>query len=501
MGIEYITTPIYYVNDVPHIGHAYTTVAADVLSRYHRLRGCDTFFLTGTDEHGRKVEQAAVSAGVRPIELADGVVERFRQLWDALDIRYDDFIRTTEKRHGIAVAELVGRVYEAGDIYLGQYEDWYCVPCETFLTESQLVDGKCPDCGRPTEKLKEASYFFNLPKYEQPLLEYIDEHPDCIMPESRRNEVVSFIEGGLKPLSISRTAFKWGIPMPMDPAHVVYVWMDALTNYLTGIGWPQEEGRFNQYWPHVTHLIGKDILRFHAVYWPAFLMAAGMEPPLRIFAHGWWTNEGEKMSKSRGNFVDPVPLIKRYGSDALRFFFFREVTFGLDGDFSEKALVKRINNELADNFGNLLQRVLKMIGRYRQGRIPEPTGNALEAMAIYKKSVLERIHNAMTDLALHKALYHTGVVISETNGLVESSAPWNLAKEPAAGGKLDDVLYELAERLRFIAVLMAPFTPAACSRAWAQLGIKETMEERDIGKPIEHGTVIGKPEILFKKFD
>ena len=501
VDIAYITTPIYYVNDVPHIGHAYTTIAADVLSRYYRLRGRDTFFLTGTDEHGRKVEQAACAAGVRPIELADGVVARFKQLWDALDIRYDDFIRTTEKRHSVAVEELIRRVYDSGGIYLGQYEDWYCVPCETFLTESQLVDGKCPDCGRSAEKLKEESYFFRLSEYQKPLLDYIEANPSFIMPKSRRNEIVSFLEGGLKDLSISRTAFKWGIPMPMNPAHVVYVWMDALTNYLTGIGWPREDERFNRYWPHVTHLIGKDILRFHAVYWPAFLMAAGLEPPKRIFAHGWWTNNGEKMSKSRGNFVDPLPLIERYGSDALRFFLFREVTFGLDGDFSERSLINRINSELADNFGNLLQRVLKMVVKYRRGRIPEASENALYNVILYGETTLERVEDCMANLDLNKALYHIGVFISGSNRRIEESAPWNLAKSREDARKLDDVLYELAERLRLIVLLMSPFTPDACSRAWNQLGIGEPMEKRDIKKPIEPGTVIGKPEILFKKFD
>ena len=501
MKTAYITTPIYYVNDVPHLGHAYTTIAADVLSRYHRLLGHDTFFLTGTDEHGKKVEQAAAAEKIRPIELADRNVKKFKELWEALDIRCDDFVRTTEKRHRGAVEEIVRRVHDAGDIYLGQYEDWYCVPCETFLTESQLVDGKCPDCGRPTERLKEESYFFRLSKYQDQLLEHIEANPFFIMPEGRRNEVVSFIEGGLRDLSISRTAFDWGIPLPIASTHVVYVWMDALTNYLTGIGWPQDEVRFERYWPHATHLIGKDILRFHAVYWPAFLMSAGLEPPQRIFAHGWWTNEGAKMSKSKGNFVDPLPLIRKYGSDALRFFLFREVTFGRDGDFSERALVNRINSELADNFGNLLQRVLKMIAKYRQGRIPEPSCALLSSMENRRESAMESVRESMDELALHRALFHIDIFIAETNGLVERRAPWKLAKDPAAAGELDDVLYELAERLRLIVLLMSPFTPAACGRAWEQLGIAESMGTRDIEKPIEFGAMIGRPEILFKKFD
>ncbi|MCX5884932.1 MAG: methionine--tRNA ligase, partial [Proteobacteria bacterium] len=399
----YITTPIYYVNDIPHIGHAYTTVAADVLARYHRLSGFEVFFLTGTDEHGKKVEKTALENGEKPIELADRVVKRFQDLWKRLTISHDDFIRTSQERHRKAVQKFFLTIQERGDIYLGEYEDWYCVPCETFLTEKQLVGGKCPDCFRPTERVKEESYFFRLSRYQQRLLDHIASHPEFIQPLTRRNEIVSFVKEGLRDISISRTSFSWGIPVPGNEKHVVYVWFDALVNYLTAIGYPDEEKRLNTFWPAV-HLMGKDILRFHAVYWPTFLMSAGLPLPEKIFAHGWWTVDGEKMSKSLGNVVNPNQIIDRYGTDAFRYFLLREVPFGIDGDFSHKALVNRINSDLANDLGNLFSRSLSMANRYWSGTIcrPESLSGTDEEFVATALQVVKEVEHGMEEFAFHQ---------------------------------------------------------------------------------------------------
>src|SRR5512136_2454126 len=402
----YVTTPIYYVNDVPHIGHAYTTLAADVLARYKRIKGYDVFFLTGSDEHGQKVEKAANAAGETPLELADRVVKRYQALWEKLDIAPSDFIRTTQERHKKGVARLFENVMARGDIYLGEYEDWYCTPCETFWTETQLIDGKCPDCNRPTEKLREQPYLFGMRRYKQKLLEHIEANPEFIQPKSRRNEIISFVREGLRDLSVSRTTFQWGIPVPKNDAHVIYVWFDALANYITALGYPDEEGNYTKFWPADVHLIGKDILRFHTVYWPTFLMSAGLPLPRKVFAHGWWTVEGQKMSKSLQNVVEPNMLIDRYGVDAVRYFLLREVPFGLDGDFSHAALVHRINSDLANDLGNLLSRSTAMLAKYFGGVLQQP-GTLIDLDLTYKSATEEMVRQVeacMEDLSFIKAL-------------------------------------------------------------------------------------------------
>ncbi|MDD5285561.1 MAG: methionine--tRNA ligase [Desulfuromonadaceae bacterium] len=500
----YVTTPIYYVNDVPHIGHAYTTVAADVLARYKRLMGFDVYFLTGSDEHGQKVEKAAITAGETPLELADRVVKRFQALWERLGISNNDFIRTTQERHKKGVSRIFSDILDRGDIYLGEYEDWYCTPCETFWTETQLIDGRCPDCNRPVEKLKEESYFFRMSKYQEQLLAHIEANPDFIQPKSKRNEIISFVKEGLRDLSVSRTTFSWGIPVPGNDRHIIYVWFDALTNYITALGYPDESGNFGRYWPVDIQLIGKDILRFHAVYWPTFLMAAGLPLPKKVFAHGWWTVEGQKMSKSLQNVVEPNMLIDRYGVDVVRYFLLREVPFGLDGDFSHSALVNRLNSDLANDIGNLLSRSTAMAVKYFDGILPDPDVLAEIDLALKNKTeeMVTAVDKFIDELAFSKALQAIWDVISAGNKYIDDTAPWTLTKDPAQKNRLATVMYCMLESQRIVHCILSPFLPTTAGKALASLGWHEEITKDALTwGGLKAGRTIVKAEALFPRFE
>ena len=501
----YVTTPIYYVNDKPHVGHAYTSLAADVLARWKRLDGHEVFFLTGTDEHGQKVEKAARDKGMAPLAFTDQVSQNFRDLAAALGLSNDDFIRTTEPRHIATCQALWKLLVDAGDIYLGHYEGWYAVRDEAFYGEDELTqkpDGtRVAPTGAPVEWVREPSYFFRLSAWQDRLLAFYEANPDFIAPASRRNEVMSFVRGGLTDLSVSRTSFNWGVPVPGDPAHVMYVWLDALTNYLTATGWPDASAPRAGFWPADLHLVGKDIVRFHAVYWPAFLMAAGLPTPRRVFAHGWWTVEGEKMSKSLGNVIDPIATIARYGLDPVRYFLLREVPFGNDGDFSHRALVTRMNVELANDLGNLAQRSLSLIARNCDGVLPatgDATAEDAEMLAM-AAALPARLGTILDRQAFHEALEEIWKVVRAANAYIDRQAPWALRKTDPV--RMASVLRVLADVLRYIATVLQPFMPDSMAKLLDQLGVQP--DQRDfaaLAAPLPAGTKLPAPSGVFPRF-
>ena len=505
----YITTPIYYPSAKLHIGHAYCTTIADAIARFHRLAGEDVFFLTGSDEHGQKIQQKAEEAGIKPIEYTDKIVAGFQNLWKKLDISNDDFIRTTEKRHEKVVQEIFRRIYEKGDIYKGSYKGLYCTPCESYWTEHQLDEnGCCPDCGRPVQEVAEEAYFFKMSNYQDKILSYIEEHPDFIQPVSRRNEMINFIKQGLEDLCISRTSFDWGIPVPIDEKHVIYVWFDALTNYLTPIGFLDDQEKFQKFWPANLHLVGKEIVRFHTIIWPCILMALDLPLPEKVYGHGWLIVDGDKMSKSKGNVVDPIGLIDEFGADAIRYFLLREINLGQDGNFSRDALIQRINSDLANDLGNLLHRTLNMVGKFQDGVLLAPQGeseidkslkaDAAETVAFFAEN--------MDKMELSLSIKKVWAFISRANKYIDETAPWALAKDESKKQELANVMYNLAESLRHISVLISPFMPVTAERIWQQLNLPGKFADVQLDDikawgGIAGGHKVGTPEQLFPRIE
>ena len=507
----YLTTPIYYPSGNLHIGHAYTTVAGDAMARYKRMRGFDVMYLTGTDEHGQKIQEKAEEKGLTPKQYVDEMVAGIKDLWSKLDISYDDFIRTTDERHTVVVAKIFEQLLAQGDIYLGEYEGWYCTPCESYFTELQLTEeGNCPDCGRPVQKVKEESYFFKVSKYADRLLQYYEENPGFIQPESRKNEMINnFIKPGLEDLAVSRTTFDWGIKIPSNPKHVIYVWIDALTNYITALGYGSEnESKYQKYWPADVHLVGKEIVRFHTIYWPIMLMALDLPLPKKVFAHGWLLMKDGKMSKSKGNVVDPVTLIDRYGLDSLRYYLLREVPFGSDGVFTPESFVERLNFDLANDLGNLLNRTVAMINKYFDGVITAYSGSNGEfeqSLLEVNRSTVEKYVEAMEKMEFSVALSVLWQLVSRTNKYIDETQPWQLAKEEAQVDQLKTVMVHLAESLRRIAIMLQPFLTRTPKEIFSQLGVEAenltTWDSMDEFGAIPAGVVVKKGNPIFPRLD